>query len=84
MRRDGGGAGEHDHDADAGERGEGVQRVGRDPAEDRDDEVDAPVRPQVLEHRRQPVALVGTDRGERVDHVVPRVAAGAEHLARRW
>ena len=30
---------------------------------------------------RQPVALVGADRGQRVDHVVPGVAAGAEHLA---
>ena len=38
---------------------------GSDPAEHRDDEVDAPVRAQVLEHDRQPVALVGPDGGER-------------------
>ena len=47
-----------------------------------DDEVDASVRAELLEHRGQPVALVGADGGEHVDHVVARVAAGAEHLAR--
>ena len=46
-----------------------------------DDEVDAPVRTEVLEHGRQPVAVVGADGGEHVDHVVARIAAGAEHLA---
>ena len=56
--------------------------VGADPAEDRDDEVDAAVGAQVLEHGGE--AVVGR-RGRRwraVDDVVARVAAGAEDRAR--
>ena len=45
------------------------------------DEVDAPVRAQVLEHRRQLVASRRADGGEHVDDVVTGIAAGAQHLA---
>ena len=58
-----------------------MERVGRDAPEDGDDEVDAPVRAQVLEHGGQLVAVVGTDGGEQVDHVVAGIATRAEHLA---
>ncbi len=63
------------------EHAQRVQRVGRDAPEDGDDEIDAPVGAQVLEHGGEAVAVVRADGGEHVDHVVARVAPGAEHLA---
>jgi hypothetical protein len=77
---DRGRAREHDDDADARQHAQCMERVGQAP-EDRDDEIDAPVGAQVFEHGGEAVAVVGTDGGERVDHVVARIAAGAEHLA---
>ena len=64
------------------ERAERAQRVGIDPAEHRDHEVDAPVRAEVRGDDLELVAVVGADGGEHVDHVVAGVAAGAQHLAR--
>ena len=40
------------------------------------------VRTQLLEHGRQVVTRVGPHRRESVDHVVPGIAGGAQHLAR--
>ena len=75
-------AGEHRDHADAGERAQCVARGVVDLAEDHHHEIGAPVGPQPGEHRDQPVGVVERDGGEAVDHVVTRVAADAEQLAR--
>ncbi len=70
--------GEHDDRVDADQAAERASDVVADAAEHRDDEVDAAMRAQVLEHGGQPVVGVGVDGGEPVDHVVTRVATRAE------
>ena len=73
---------EHRHHVDAGERTERANDIGPDASEHRDHEVGSPVGGEVLEHDGEPVGGVRPDGRETVDHVVTRIATGAEELAR--
>ena len=76
--------GEDGDHVDARERGEGAGHVGAHAPQHGDDEVDAAVGADLLEHRDEPVVAIGAHGGEAVEHVMARVAAGPEHGSRRW